>query len=61
MDQCWTPNDHLGLVFLFNYTFYSCYNTDWIAYTEIGLDHNNSAVKRLCCTVKPVLSDHPFR
>ena len=22
---------------------------DWIAYTEIGLDPNNSIIKRLCC------------
>ena len=49
-DQCWTPNDHLGLIFLFNNTFYSRYNTDWIANTEIGLDPNNSVIKRLWCT-----------
>ena len=47
MDQHSTPNDHLGLVFQFNYTFYSQYNTDWIANTEIGLDPNNSDIKRL--------------
>ena len=44
-----TPNDHLGLIFLFNYTFYSHYNKDWIANTEIGLDPNNSVIKRLWC------------
>ena len=32
------------------YTFYSRYNTDWIAYTEISLDPNNSVIKRLRCT-----------
>ena len=31
------------------YTFYSRYNTDWIADTEIGLDPNNSVIKRLWC------------
>ena len=50
-DQCWTPNDHLGLIFLFDYTFYSHYNTDWIANTEIGLDPNNSVIKRLWCII----------
>ena len=29
---------------------YSRYNTDWIANTEIVLDHNNSVIKRLRCT-----------
>ena len=30
---------------------YSCYNTDWIAYMEIGLDSNNSGtvIKRFWC------------
>ena len=28
--------DHLGLIFLFKYTVYPCYNTDWIANTEIN-------------------------
>ena len=31
------------------YTFYSHYNTDWLAYTEIDLDPNNSVTKRLRC------------
>ena len=50
MDQCWTKNYHLGLIFLFNYTFYSCYNTNWIANKDIGLDPNNSVIKRLWCS-----------
>ena len=29
--------------------FFSCYNTDWIANTEIGLDASNSVIKRLRC------------
>ena len=32
------------------YAFYSRYNTDWIANTEIGLDPNNSVIKRSWCT-----------
>ena len=32
------------------FTFYSRYNMDWIANTEIGLDPNNSVIKRLRCT-----------
>ena len=28
------------------------YNTVWIANTEIGLDPNNSVIKRLCCSLK---------
>ena len=31
------------------YTFYSQYNKDWIANTEIGLDPKNSVIKRLWC------------
>ena len=46
-DQCWTPNYYLGLFFQYKYTYYSRYNTDWIANTEIGLDPNNSDIKRL--------------
>ena len=34
------------------YAFYSPYNTVWIANTEIGLDPNNSVIKRLCCILK---------
>ena len=55
MDQCWMPNDHLGLIFLFNYTFYSLNNTDWIANTDIGLGPNNSVIKRLWCILKFLL------
>ena len=50
MDQYWTLIYHLGLIFLFNYTFYSHYNTDWIANTEIDLDQNNSVIMRLWCS-----------
>ena len=32
--------------------FDSCYYTDWIANTEIGLDPNNSVIKRLWCIVE---------
>ena len=35
---------------LYDYTFYSCYNTDWIANIEMGLDPSNSVIKRLRCT-----------
>ena len=45
--QCWTP---IRLVLLYVYTFYSRYNTDWIANTEIGWDHSNSIIKRLRCS-----------
>ena len=36
------------------YTFYSCYNMEWIANTEISLDPNNSVIKRLWYTNKIV-------
>ena len=49
MDQCWTPIGHFRLIFLYNYLFYSRYKTVWIANTEIGLDPNNSVIKRLWC------------
>ena len=51
MDQCWTPIGHFRLILLYNFTFYSCYITVWIANTEIGLDPNNSVIKRLWCTL----------
>ena len=38
------------LILLYNYTFHSRYNTDWIANREIGLDPNNSVIKRLWCS-----------
>ena len=49
MDQCWTPFGHFRLIFQYNYTFYSRYNTVWIAKTKICLDPNNSVIKRLWC------------
>ena len=33
----------------YSYTIFSHYNIDWIANTEIGLDPNNSVIKRLWC------------
>ena len=39
---------------IYMYVFYSHYNTDWIANTEIGLDPNNSVMKRFCCIFKTV-------
>ena len=55
-----------------SYIFYSHYNMDWIANTEIGLDSNNSVIKRLRCAgnlpvvdlctkkLKPIkIIDHP--
>ena len=36
--------------YIYNYTFYSRYNTVCIANTEIGLDLNRSVIKRLWCT-----------
>ena len=44
-----TPNGHFRLILLYIYTFYSCYTMDWIANTEIGLNPNNSVIKRLWC------------
>ena len=41
---------HFRLILLYNYTFYSRHNTEWIANTEIVLDPNNSIVKRLWCS-----------
>ena len=38
-----------GSFFYIIYAFYSRYNTVWIANTEIGLDPNNSVIKRLWC------------
>ena len=37
---------------IYVYTFYSRYNTDWIANTEIGLDPNDSVIKRLWCIIE---------
>ena len=48
-DHCWTPIGHFRLFLLCVYTFYSQYNTDWIANTEISLDPINSVIKRLWC------------
>ena len=45
-DHSWTP---YGIILLYIYIFYSCYNTDWIANMEIVLDPNNSVIKRLRC------------
>ena len=36
--------------YIYVYTFYSRYNTDWIVNMETGLDPNNSVIKRLWCT-----------
>ena len=47
MDHCWAKNGHFRLILLYLYTFYSHYNMDWMANTEIGLDPNNSVIKRL--------------
>ena len=41
--------------FCYFYIFYSHYNTDWIANTEIGLDPDNSVIKRLGVLFKEVL------
>ena len=43
----------IGPLVLFNYTFYSRYNMEWIATcnTEIGLDPNNNVIKRLWCSI----------
>ena len=52
MDQCWTPIGHFRLIFLYTYTFYSSYTTVWIANTEIGLEQNDSVIKRLWFTLQ---------
>ena len=39
-----------GLILLYIYIFYSRYNTNWIANTEIVLDPNNNVIKRLRCS-----------
>ena len=43
---------HSSFTINFTCTFYSHYNTDWIANSIIGLDPNNSVVKRLWCIVQ---------
>ena len=48
-DQCWISIGHFRLFLPYVFTFYSPYNTNWIANTGIGLDHNNSVIKRLWC------------
>ena len=50
LNHCWTPVGHLKLFLLYVYAFYSPYIMDWIANADIGLDHNNSVIKRLRCT-----------
>ena len=42
--------DHLRLFLLYVYPVYSHYNTDWTVNTKIGLNPNNSVIKRLWCT-----------
>ena len=43
-------NGHFRLILLYICSFYSRYNTDWIANMEIGLDPNNSVIMRLRCS-----------
>ena len=50
-DHCWILISHYRLFLLYVYIFYSRYKTIWIANTEIGLDPNNSVIKRLGCTL----------
>ena len=50
--HCLLPFFHLGLIFPFNYTFYSRNNTGWIANKEIDLDPNNSVINWLWCICK---------
>ena len=38
---------YLTLSLLYVYRVYSCYKMYWMANTEIGLDLNNSVIKRL--------------
>ena len=45
----WITLINVGLFLLYVYTFYSCYNIDWIANMEIVLDPKNSAIKMLWC------------
>ena len=42
------PHRSFKTDFAINYTIDSRNNRDWIADTEIGLDPNNSVIKRLC-------------
>ena len=42
----------LNSISYITYAFNTQYNTVWIAYTEIGLDPNNSVIKRLWCNIK---------
>ena len=58
MNQCWTPNGHLGLILLYYYTFYSRYSNDWITNTEISLGFNNSVIKSLCNFIYIFLIDY---
>ena len=52
LDLTWViAAPHMVIKYGFCYitTFYSRYNMYWIANTEIGLDPNNSVIKRLWC------------
>ena len=46
-----TVKPQLDYFLLYLYTLNSCYNTDLLANTEIGLDPINSVIKRLRCTL----------
>ena len=50
-DDCLTPTGHFCYMSNFVHTFYSRYNTNWITDTllgqAVGLDPNNSVIKRL--------------
>ena len=59
-DQSLTPNDHLGLIFQLNYTFYSRYNMDLVAGTEVRLNSKNSGIKRLWCICDVTFAIKPF-
>ena len=56
----WTPIGQFRHFLLYVYTFYSRYNTDRIAYTEIGLDPYKSVIKRLWCIMKIAIECYLF-
>ena len=45
---------------MYVYTFYSHYNTNWIANTDFGLDCSNSVIRRLRCIESEMFSLRRF-
>ena len=58
LDPKWSFENDLGLILLYNYTFYSRYSKDWITNTEISLGFNNSVIKNWCNYIYIFLIDY---